>query len=70
MNTEGMDRLLTYQQLAAWLQVSPGTLRNWVSQEFIPFVKVGRVVRFDREAIERSIRKRSNPGRVSLRLDT
>jgi len=69
VSAEGLNRLLTYEELAEVLQVSPGTLRNWVSQEFIPFVKVGRVVRFDPETINRWIRKRSNPGRLSLRRE-
>ena len=47
-----LDQLLTYEQLADKLQVNPGTLRNWVSQGYIPCVKLGRAVRFDPRAVQ------------------
>ena len=65
--TRMAEKLLTYDQLAEWLQVSPGTLRNWVSQQFIPCVKLGRAVRFDPAVIEQWVRKRTCPGRLRLR---
>ena len=64
-----LNQLLTYEQLAQFLQMSPGTLRNWVSQQFIPHIKVGGLVRFDRRAIEDWLRKRARPGRRQLRAD-
>lgn len=65
-----LEKLLTYEQLAETLQMSPGTLRNWVSQEFIPHVKLGRTVRFDPAAVEAWLRKRAHPGRLRVRYDT
>ena len=67
MRTDGLDRLLTYKQLADALQVSPGTLRNWVSQQYIPHVKLGRAVRFDPRTVEQWLQKRAHPGRLRLR---
>ena len=43
---------MTAEQVAAYLMVSPGTVRNWVSQRYIPFAKRGRVVRFHRDKID------------------
>jgi excisionase family DNA binding protein len=43
---------LTVSQLAEYLSVSPGTVRNWVSQRYIPFAKRGRIVRFHRQRID------------------
>lgn len=63
------QRLLTYDQLAELLQISPGTLRNWVSQQFIPHTKVGRNVRFDLDTIDKWIKRRTNPGRLRMRHD-
>jgi len=63
-----LEQLLTYEQLAEALQVSPGTLRNWVSQQYVPHVKIGRVVRFDPSAIDNWLRKRAHPGRLRLRV--
>lgn len=43
---------LTVDQLADYLSVSPGTVRNWVSQKYIPYAKRGRIVRFHRQKID------------------
>lgn len=40
-------RLLTVREAAQYLAISPSTLYGWVWQRRIPFVKVGRAVRFD-----------------------
>jgi len=43
---------LTVEELAAYLSVSPGTVRNWVSQEYIPHARRGRVLRFHKDRID------------------
>ena len=43
---------MTVEQLAKYLSVSPGTIRNWVSQKYIPYAKRGRIVRFHRQKID------------------
>jgi excisionase family DNA binding protein len=40
-------RLITVQEAALYLSVSVSTLYGWVYQRRIPFVKVGRALRFD-----------------------
>ena len=65
-NAGQQDRLLTYDQLARALQISPGTLRNWVSQDYIPHVKLGRCVRFNSDDINNWLKQRSCPGRLQL----
>ncbi len=42
----GESDLLTVDELAAYLRVAPGTVRNWVSDNRVPYVKVGNQVRF------------------------
>lgn len=41
------DPLLTIRQAARYLAVSVSTLYGWVWQRRIPFVKIGRALRFD-----------------------
>jgi len=41
------DRLLTIREAAQYLAVSVSTLYGWVWQRRIPFVKIGRALRFD-----------------------
>ena len=42
-----IDSLLNYQQAAELLGLSENTLRKYVSCRVIPFVKIGRSVRFN-----------------------
>lgn len=50
--------LLTVEELARLLGVAPKTLRNYVSQRIIPFVKVGRRVLFQVKSIETWLEKK------------
>ena len=48
-------RLLTLQQVAAYVGLSPHTVYRYVSQRKIPHVKLGKVLKFDRAEIDRWI---------------
>ncbi len=58
-NTEAIQttlpKLLNYQEAAEILNLSPQTLRQWVSGERIPFIKLGKAVRFSQEMINNMI---------------
>ena len=45
-------RLFTVQEAAQYLAVSTSTLYGWVWQRRIPFVKIGRALRFDPRDLE------------------
>lgn len=47
--------LLTLYQMAHELAVSHQHLRNLVERNEIPFVKLGKSLRFEREAVRRAI---------------
>lgn len=64
-----MDRLLTVDDLAAWLQVKPRTIYQWVHEEYIPVVKLGSLVRFDPASIAAWLKKKETPGRAAKRLE-
>lgn len=36
-----MDRLLTVDDLADWLQVKPWTVYQWVHEGYVPVIKLG-----------------------------
>lgn len=44
---------MSIAELSQWLQLAKGTIYNWVYQRRLPFVKVGRALRFDPKEIER-----------------
>ena len=50
-----VPRLLTLQQVAAYVGLSPHTVYRYVSQRKIPHVKLGKVLKFDRAEIDRWI---------------
>jgi excisionase family DNA binding protein len=49
--------LLTYQDAASILGLTPQTLRQWVSERKISYVKIGSAVRFKKEHIDEFIEK-------------
>jgi excisionase family DNA binding protein len=46
------SELLTVPEVASLLRLQPSTIRAWVSQRRIPFVKLGRLVRIRRQDAE------------------
>lgn len=55
------DGLLTLEQAAAYLQLSPGTLKHWIAWRRIEHVKVGKLTRFRRSALDRWIAAHTVP---------
>ena len=46
------NRLLGIEETAEHLGITPNTLYAWVSQKRIPYVKIGRLLKFDPRDIE------------------
>lgn len=61
------DLLLTEAQAAEILNVEPGTLSVWrcTKRYNIPFVKVGRSVRYSRKALQDWIDSRTSGGEAA-----
>jgi excisionase family DNA binding protein len=55
MKTVPESGLITVQEAARYLAVSKSTLYGWVWQKRIPFVKVGRALRFALPDLEKFI---------------
>ena len=56
---------MTVPEMACYLKVSPGTVRNMVSERRIPFAKRGRMVRFHRQRIDEWMSHGACKGRIS-----
>ncbi len=52
-----MHQLVSIKEAAAYTSLSPHTLYGMVSQHRIPFVKMGRLVKFDLETLEKWIKQ-------------
>jgi len=53
------QRLVDVRELSNYLGISLNTLYSWVSQRRIPFVKCGRLTKFDVQKIEKWIEENS-----------
>jgi len=47
-----MEEYLTAKQVAEYLQVKPLTIYQWAREEKIPAIKIGRIWRFKKNAID------------------
>jgi len=52
-------RLFDIQETSEYLGIKKHTLYNWVSQRRIPYVKCGRLTKFDKEQLDKWIESNS-----------
>ena len=52
-------RLINIQELSEYIDLSTSTIYSWVSQTKIPFVKCGRLTKFDLQRINEWIKENS-----------
>jgi excisionase family DNA binding protein len=53
------DGLMSKPGVALWLEVSVGTIDRYCKEEGLPFIKMGRTVRFDRAHVGRWVDEKS-----------
>ena len=58
-NLPPLQRLVSIREAAVYLNLSPHTLYTMVSQRRVPYVKVGRLTKFDRAELDKWIRNNS-----------
>lgn len=63
-----MNKLLTPKELSEFLNVKLSTIYAWSCQEFLPIRKVGRLLRFDEQDIERWLARRACGGRITKKV--
>ncbi|MGH7391936.1 MAG: helix-turn-helix domain-containing protein [Candidatus Rokuibacteriota bacterium] len=59
---------LTADDLAAMLQVSSKTISRWTLREGLPALRIGKVTRYDRAAVDRWLARQQQ--RASKRTDS
>jgi len=55
MKNNEIQKLLTVPQLSTLLSCAPVTLRGWIRERKIEYLKIGKLVRFDPRSVERFI---------------
>lgn len=58
------EPLLRAEELALLLSVKPSTVYEWARSNFIPHVRLGGCVRFERAAVEKWLAGRREAGRA------
>jgi excisionase family DNA binding protein len=62
-----MERLMTAKQVSELIEVKPSTVYQWVHLGLIPYVKIGKCVRFKKDELFRWIDKNHRRERVSFK---
>ena len=55
------DNLITVEELAVFFGLAPQTIRNWVAQGKLPYVKVGRRNLFLARSVQEWINRKEEP---------
>jgi excisionase family DNA binding protein len=64
-----VEKLLTPKQLSDLLQIKLSTVYKWAHYEYVPYIKIGSLLRFKKEKIEEWLRKKERKGRVSYKFE-
>jgi len=64
-----MEKLLTVKDLSEYLQVSQALVYKWVNYGFIPYIKIGSILRFKAIDVEKWIKRREKSGRSKYKID-
>lgn len=68
LNTIKMENLLTVGQIANKLGVKCPTIYQWAHMGFIPYVRMGKCLRFDEKEVEKWLEKRKTRGRIRYKI--
>lgn len=61
-----MGRLMDVNELAEYLKLEKQTIYNWLHKKKISGIKVGRVWRFDKNAVDAWLRSRMVPANPDI----
>ena len=64
-----MVKLLNVTEVAQLIGVRPSTIYQWTHLKFIPYVKVGRLVRFKPDAVMKWVDETESGGRKNRKYD-
>jgi len=59
------DKLLTPKHLSEYLQIKVSTVYKWTHYGYVPYIKVGGSIRFNRKQIDTWLKKKEKRGRLT-----
>ena len=64
-----MERLLTIDELSDKLQIGKSTIYRWVRWDFVPYIKIGGVLRFEEGKVRHWLAQRRCGGSPRLNAE-
>ena len=64
-----MEKLLTIDDVSRIFGVSKTTVYRWVHFDYIPYIKIGGVLRFEEKSVLKWLNARKHSGRARLNID-
>ncbi len=53
----GHEPLMTEKEMAAYLRIKPRQLFNWRSDGLVPYIRIGRAIRYRRTSIDAALER-------------
>ena len=60
MNESELSILMTVKEAADYLRVSPQTIRRWIDENFLVYIRVGRDYRIIRDSLPKPVETKKN----------
>ena len=64
-----MEKLLKINDICKLLQVKKPLVYKWVHYGFVPYIKIGGILRFKESHIEKWVQKREKRGRARYKVE-
>ena len=64
-----MEKLLTIKQVSETLQVSSSLVYKWVHYDYVPYLKIGNILRFRESDLGIWLKNKTKKGRKNVKLN-
>ena len=59
--SRGHEPLMTEKEMSAYLRIKPRQLFNWRADGLVPFIRIGRSIRYRRSAVDAALETLGSP---------
>jgi hypothetical protein len=57
LENHGHEPLMTEKETAAYLRIKPRQLFNWRTEGLVPYIRIGRAIRYRRTSIDAALER-------------
>ncbi len=65
----GSEQLWTIEEVAEFLQIKPSVVKYWIYNDTIPYIKLGKYVRFERSEVLAWVKENKKQNNMLSRED-